>query len=75
LILAGSRDAREREHNDRAWLAWHIEALRRAKRLPKLDRLLAKQKRRTKQTWQEQMHIMSMWASVMRRATANSKRP
>jgi hypothetical protein len=34
----------EREHRRDAWLAWHIAALSRAKRLPALKRLLGNDK-------------------------------
>ena len=37
----------EREHRRDAWLAWHIAALSRAKRLPPLQRLIAPGKART----------------------------
>ena len=36
----------EREHRRDAWLAWHIAALSRAKRLPTLQRLIAPGKSR-----------------------------
>ena len=36
----------EREHRRDAWLAWHIAALSRAKRLPALQRLLGSGKAR-----------------------------
>ena len=36
----------EREHRRDAWLAWHIAALSRAKRLPALQRLLGAGKAR-----------------------------
>jgi len=57
-----------REHNERAWLAWHIVAMQKAKRLPKLKKLLIQQPdRRRRQTWQEQMAIMGQWAAVLRK--------
>lgn len=58
-----------REHNDRAWLAWHIEALHRAKKLPKLDKLLAKKPTR-RQTWEEQLAIMQDWSARVNRDAA-----
>jgi hypothetical protein len=36
--------ALEREHNDRAWLAWHVAALQRTRKLPKLDSLMHRRK-------------------------------
>ncbi len=34
--MKGARARLEREHKDRAWLAWHVEALARQHRLPDL---------------------------------------
>lgn len=65
LIFAGHRETIQREHNERAWLAWHIEALRRQKKLPKLEKMLIKERKR--QTWQQQMQVMGMWAAVMKK--------
>lgn len=51
-------------------LAWHTAALYRSKRMPKLQKLLAKvtsQQRR--QSWREQMAVMDQWvAHTQRRA-------
>ena len=61
----------EREHNSRAWLAWHIEVLHRAKRLPRLDRLTIKSKgKRGVQSWQQQAHVMAAWSARVDRAIA-----
>ncbi|MBP2465901.1 hypothetical protein CN204_17665 [Sinorhizobium meliloti] len=40
VILEGCANRLKRQHNERAWLAWHIEALARQTRLPKLKTLL-----------------------------------
>jgi len=32
--MRGAGDRLEREHRDRAWLAWHVEALSRQEKLP-----------------------------------------
>jgi hypothetical protein len=65
---------RTREHNERAWLAWHVEALHRAKKLPKLDALLAKEQRAPRrQTWEEQLAIMQDWSARVNRAAAKNK--
>jgi len=55
-----------RQHNDRAWLAWHSGLLSHPrKKFPKLDTLIAKPKSKNKpvQSWQEQMAVAHMWAS------------
>lgn len=40
--MGGAMKARDREANERMWLAWHIVALDRTKKLPKLETLLIK---------------------------------
>lgn len=55
---------RRNEHNERAWAVWHVAALQRAKKLPPLEQLYAKEKPR-RQTWQEQLKIAEMWQAVM----------
>ena len=61
----------EREHNARAWLAWHVEALRRMKRMPRLANMLVKSKRRRgPQSVEQQMHVMAAWAAKVDRAIA-----
>lgn len=57
-------------------LAWHIAALQRTKKLPKLQTLLAKKsalKARRRQTWQEQLAVMDLWVIASRRAANVSK--
>lgn len=50
------------EHNARAWLAWHIEALSRTKRLPKLKDLTIQPKANKRpQSWEEQLRIANLW--------------
>ena len=38
--MRGHREAAVRAHNANAWLAWHVEALARQKKLPSLERLM-----------------------------------
>lgn len=45
-VIEASSCRLEREHRRDAWLAWHIAALSRAKRLPPLQRLIAPGKAR-----------------------------
>jgi hypothetical protein len=63
IAMHGKLRAARRDHNQRAWLAWHIAALQRTKKLPKLASLFAKEKPR-QQSWQEQQMIMSSWAAA-----------
>lgn len=51
--MHGAGLRREREHNERAWLAWHIVALDRTKKLPKLETLLISGKQARPQTPEE----------------------
>lgn len=51
------------EHNARAWLAWHVAALYRSKKLPALKTMLWREKKR-RQTWQEQLKIAELWQSL-----------
>jgi len=46
MVLEAATWRLEREHRRDAWLAWHIAALSRAKRLPALQRLIAPGKAR-----------------------------
>lgn len=58
LIVEGRSRFLEREHNDRAWLAWHIAALSRIKRMPKLDRMMLRPTKEKPQTWEQQLQIV-----------------
>ena len=49
MVLEAATWRLEREHRRDAWLAWHIAALSRAKRLPPLQRLIAPGKARALQ--------------------------
>lgn len=56
-----------REHNERAWHAWHTAALYRMKKMPKLDSLLQKERKpKPRQTWQEQLEIARMWHEALK---------
>lgn len=60
-ILQGVRNRLEREANERMSLAWHIVALDRARKLPKLETLLTtggQRRLQRKQTPEE--HIVAM---------------
>ncbi|CAI2936036.1 hypothetical protein [Aminobacter niigataensis] len=68
-ILDGVSNRLKREHNDRAWVVWHIEALSRQKKLPKLKDLLhdAPKKSKRRQTVEEQIAIAHRWTAAMTR--------
>jgi hypothetical protein len=61
IAMNGKLRAARREHNQRAWLAWHVAALHRAKKLPTLKSMLARDKPRA-QSWQEQSNILASWS-------------
>lgn len=66
--LAGAQLRQEREHNTAAWAAWHVAALQRTKKLPKLKTMLvAERKVRTRQTWQEQYAMALKWHAFANR--------
>lgn len=68
----------EREHDERAWLAWHIAALMRTnpkKRLQKLESMQVKKSvaARVQQSWQQMMGIMDVFAARSKRHAAALK--
>jgi hypothetical protein len=66
LRFDGASSRREREHNERAWLAWHTAALARPSkgRFPSLRSLQVKPRRKP-QTWQEQLEVARLWTVAM----------
>jgi hypothetical protein len=67
LIIEARWAYEARLHNRTAWLAWHVAALSRAKKLPTLKSMMVSKKQpQRRQTWQEQMAVMDQWAAVMR---------
>lgn len=73
-IVGGANDRLLREHNERAWLAWHVSALQRTKKLPKLKNLISKPAASKRQTWQQQMAVMDQWVVHTRRVAAAAQR-
>jgi hypothetical protein len=57
------------EYNGRAILAWNIANLSRARRLPKVDSLFVRERKRP-QTWQEQFALMKQWERAQARRKA-----
>jgi hypothetical protein len=55
LCLEGKQAQFEREHNERAWLAWHAAALPLQKQFPKLESLMHKQKRQRRELTPDEM--------------------
>jgi hypothetical protein len=66
IIMAGRGDALARQHNERAWLAWHIAALPRAKKFPKLEKMMVKAGpvKRVRQTPEQMLMIAKAMAGM-----------
>jgi hypothetical protein len=63
-VLVGAARRRETEQQRLAWAVWHIEALHRSKRLPKLADLTGKRDRPVRrQSWQELEALCRAWAA------------
>jgi len=63
-MKARQRQLRD-EHNARAWIAWTTAALTRAKKMPKLERLMVKDHSRRRQTAAEQYEIVKAWNAAL----------
>lgn len=50
----------EKEHNARAWLAYHIAALSRTERMPRYEKLLMKQAAKPAD-WEKQLANLKAW--------------
>lgn len=74
IVFKAKARLAEVEHNQRAWLAWHTAALQRAKKLPRLETMLAKSTTRPRQSWQEQWQVMKLFAASRERAKAQLAR-
>jgi hypothetical protein len=53
----------QREAQERAWLAWHVAALQRAKKLPDFKKFVPRDKK--PQSADEQARILDMWKRVL----------
>ncbi len=66
-VMAGARQRVEREHNERAWLAWTTATLSRQKRMTPLRQLQVKSSgrgktgRRKRQDWQTHEQLLADW--------------
>jgi len=54
-----------REHNERAWLAYTIANLQRAKKLPPFKKLLIRERDRPRQSPQQMLEIAKQWAVLL----------
>jgi len=63
LLTEATAKRLEREHNALAWHTWHIAALQRQKKMPELKKLLSGRTDQSRQSWRQQLDIMSKWAA------------
>jgi len=63
LVFEGASQRIEREHQGRAWLAWHTAALPRLKTFPKLESLTGTKRHARRQTVSEMEAIFAAWAA------------
>ena len=60
-ILEGNAARLKHEHNQRAWLAWHIAMMERANKLPRLDELLIRDKPK-RQSIDQMVAVAKSWS-------------
>jgi Uri superfamily endonuclease len=65
LHFKGASQRFEREHNERAWLAWHIAYLPRTKKPVKLNDMLSGKREKRQQTVEEQVSIAMRWTAAL----------
>jgi hypothetical protein len=63
--LRARRRALRREHREFAWLAWHVAALTRAKRLPALVKMLGIKAAQKVMSGDQMKAVARMWAATM----------
>lgn len=63
LLIEAAAKRFEREHNARVWLAWHIAAMQRMKKMPDIKKMFLNNASRPRQSWQQQLQIMTKWAA------------
>ena len=64
-MFAGEEARLQREHNDRAWLAWHVARLSMVnpKKFPKIEKLMVRgrgKRRAAKQTPEQMLAVVKM---------------
>jgi hypothetical protein len=64
VIFAGKQAQLNREHNERAWLAWYTAAMPRFKTFPKL-RALQVRSRKAAQSPDEMLAIAKQWTVLL----------
>ena len=62
--LEGAFERLKREHDERAWLAWHTAGLGRVRRMPRLAKLQSRRKIK-RQTPDEMVAIATAWTRAL----------
>jgi len=62
--MQGAALREKRAHDGRIWLAWHIAAFSRAKRLPRLEGLLSSRPEPRAQDWQSELAGWEAYAAA-----------
>jgi hypothetical protein len=65
LRIHGAKMRQDREHDERAWLAWHIAYLPRSKRPVRLKEMQTRNNNKRKQTYEEQISIAYAWTAAL----------
>lgn len=61
-VIEGVAARLAREHDERAWAAWHIAALTRTKKFPELKKMISGSAgAKPRQDWKSQEAILSGW--------------
>jgi hypothetical protein len=63
LEMRGASAKLDREHRDRAWLAYHTAYLPDAKRRPRLDELIGGKVKHQPKPWQDQLAAWQRYAA------------
>jgi hypothetical protein len=63
--LKGKSAQFRREHNERAWLAYHIAGLHRTRKMPPIRRLMLRDRDRAPQTLQQMKGSAAQWTTLL----------
>lgn len=63
MLIEAAAKRYERDYNARVWLAWHVAALSRMKKLPDIKKMFMSQTSKPRQNWRQQLQVMTEWAN------------
>ena len=65
-VMKGAAARLRRQHDLAAWVAWHVEALARTKKMPKLERMQSGSTRRKRQLSADEMiSLAHAWTAAV----------